>query len=1151
MLLDSRTVELTRRFYEWELRGRGWARYQHPVALEPPFAPFPGHLHEATRPLDDSRRQTWLSSFVEKLLGASTEPMQTGAALESFPADENPGIPDEAEVAEFLIASPEDARIQRSGTLGWLTALSSTNHPIAFELLGGSRRVEVRLATARTEASHVLRQLQAAIPRSIAIEAPETLKERWNACSSGAFAVVEFGLAREFMVPLVCGARPIEEPLLPTIAALAEVGEGELGVFQILFEQTRHPWDRSLLRAVLTSSGKPFFADSPEVTAFAKEKVSSPLFAAVLRIGAWSERSDRALEIVRSVAAGLSQFGSSQSNELMPLPTNDLEELQIDLLERSTHRSGMLLSAEELVSFVQLPGSGVRVAELWRANERTKSAPAEVTSGAGCLLGTNLHRGQSIDVRLPVETKTKHVHVVGSSGTGKSTLLVQMILEDIQAGHGVGVLDPHGDLVNEVASRIPDTRLSDVVYFDPSDEKASIGWNILGADSELEKDLLASDLVGVFRRLSTSWGDQMTAVLANAVLVFLESPRGGTLEDLRRFLVEEKFRNEILATVTDSYSTSFWRTEFPLLIGRKPQAPILTRLDMFLRSKLIRRVVAVRNPRLDFKHVTDGGLVFLGKLAAGAIGEDNAALLGSLLVSKFHQVTLARQVQGITYRRPFFLYIDEFHHVATPSMATLFSGMRKYQLGLTVAHQDLFQLHQSVPEVERSLMANAYSRICFRLGEEDARQLSRGLDFFEAEDLMRLGVGEAICRVGARGADFNLRSERLTELDSEVARERRELIRELSNQRWGASESTEAAPLADLAQSLAESAKLPAPLQATRREPALHRQEESSKLKPVPETALRTLLDKLGLDYLEQCAIDPFLSVRERNKQLNLSAWRGDRLKDDLLTKGLVREVAINPGGRGERFKLLELTRGGRELLDAFKIAAPSGYGRGGLAHQWWVKRIAEWLEEQGVEATVEDDSSGERVDLSFSTRGRAIAIEVELCDGHALENAKKDLAAGYSSVVCLAENSIALERIRVTLEANLGDRRDFLLFGELRAFEEVITPLIFTHPPPLRPPNQNEERSRRSVSDRRRLVAQASISESPHYSTQPGALTTPAAADYLGLSPATLETMRTRGGGPVFAKLGARVVYKREDLDQWMENRRRSSTSDPGGRSI
>jgi hypothetical protein len=182
-----------------------------------------------------------------------------------------------------------------------------------------------------------------------------------------------------------------------------------------------------------------------------------------------------------------------------------------------------------------------------------------------------------------------------------------MMLEDIEAGCGVAVLDPHGDLVDEVAARVPEERLGDCVFFDPSDEETVVGWNILRAHSEPEREILASDLVGVFRRLSTSWGDQMTEVLGNAILAFLESPRGGTLVDLRRFPIDADFRKSILATVADPYVASFWDVEFPRLIGRRPEAPILTRLDMFLRSKLVRRVVTATDRPLDFRALTDEG----------------------------------------------------------------------------------------------------------------------------------------------------------------------------------------------------------------------------------------------------------------------------------------------------------------------------------------------------------------------------------------------------------------------------------------------------------------------------------------------------------------------------------------------------------------
>lgn len=191
--------------------------------------------------------------------------------------------------------------------------------------------------------------------------------------------------------------------------------------------------------------------------------------------------------------------------------------------------------------------------------------------------------------------------------------------------------------------------------------------------------------------------------------------------------------------MSDPYVAGFWREEFPLLKGH-PQGPILTRLDGFLRSRLIRRVV-VHEEGLDLRELIDGGGVLLAKLAQGAVGGDNAALLGSLLVSSIHRAALSPVDERPEERRSFFLYLDEFHEVATPSMASLFTGARKFRLAVTVAHQDLYQLHARVPDVERAVLGNAETRIVFRVGEEDSRTLARGFSTFTEDDLLSLKVG--------------------------------------------------------------------------------------------------------------------------------------------------------------------------------------------------------------------------------------------------------------------------------------------------------------------------------------------------------------------------------------------------------------------------
>lgn len=502
---------------------------------------------------------------------------------------------------------------------------------------------------------------------------------------------------------------------------------------------------------------------------------------------------------MRALGGALRQFSSPPSNELFPLSNDEYDEAdhEEDLLERRSHRSGMLLNSEELVSLVHLPSASVRSEKLTRERRKTKAAPAAACEHS-LVLGENRQAGKTTCVTLSPDQRSRHTYLIGATGTGKSHLLLNLIRQDIEHGEGVGVLDPHGDLIDRVLSYVPEARANDVVLLDPADEEYPVGFNVLAAHSALEKNLLASDLVAVFRRLSTSWGDQMNSVLANAILAFLESDQGGTLAELRRFLVEQDFRRRFLATVRDPEVVYYWEREFPLLSGR-PQAPILTRLDAFLRPRTIRAMVAQQENRLDLSRIMNERKIFLAKLAQGAIGEENAYLLGSLLVSKFHQLALSRQGLAEADRRPFYLYVDEFQHFVTPSMASILAGARKYGLGLTLAHQDLRQLESRDENVAAAVLANAGTRVCFRVGDGDARKLAQGFSFFGPEDLQNLGVGEAICRIERAEHDFNLTTPPLPAIDEALARERQERVVAHSRAAYGTPRQTVEAALRETA----------------------------------------------------------------------------------------------------------------------------------------------------------------------------------------------------------------------------------------------------------------------------------------------------------------------------------------------------------------
>jgi len=357
--------------------------------------------------------------------------------------------------------------------------------------------------------------------------------------------------------------------------------------------------------------------------------------------------------------------------------------------------------------------------------------------------------------------RLRHTHIIGSTGVGKSTLIANMIIEDMNSGNGCALFDPHGDIVEDILLRIPEHRKKDVIVIDPSDNEYSIGFNLLSATTESEKIVLSSDLVSSFKRHATAWGDNMSAVLSNAINTFLESDKGGTLIELKRFLLEDAFRKEFLLSVEDPSIHYYWNNEYYMV--KKGIAPLLTRIDTFLRPKLIRYML-VQNEGVDFAECIKKKKIVLLKLSQGLIGEENSFLLGSLFLSKFNQAAQGRQALAKSQRHPYYIYLDEFQNFITPSITSILSGARKYGLGLVLAHQELAQIDDS--KVLNSVISNPYIRMCFRLGDSDAKRLESGFSGFEQSDLQSLEIGKAIMRVGSSNNDFNITTSLLSQVSS-------------------------------------------------------------------------------------------------------------------------------------------------------------------------------------------------------------------------------------------------------------------------------------------------------------------------------------------------------------------------------------------------
>jgi len=965
------------------VRGRGWLLWDYPVHLEPPFQPFLAHGAPRSSVRDDGRRP----GFFESVVGRFRKPAPKAPDEVIPPGVIIPGmweapLPEEDgayEVpTELHIGLPRDFTPKRESADQILLALSAARDTVAYEIVGGPDAIKVRLVARPPDQGFVRQQYEAYFPEIALVETPEGLPSWWAGSAGDQVAIVDFGLSQEFTRPL----RPIAgfevDPLISVVGALNGVEEGELACLQILFRAVRNPWSGSILRAVTDNEGGAFFRDAPEMLSLARQKVARPLYAVVIRLAAKSASRQRAWDLVRSMSAGFGRLCDPPSNELIPLTNDEYSDAQHvdDLLRRRSHRSGMILNGDELVSLVHLPSASVRSERLSRDAKKSKAAPA-LAQGNELVIGENAHKGRVVEVSLSASQRLRHTYIIGASGTGKSTLLLSMIVQDIEHGHGVGVLDPHGDLIDEIIKRIPDERVNDVVLLDPSDEDYPVGFNILSAHSELEKTLLSSDLVAVFRRLSTSWGDQMNSVLANAILAFLESDVGGTLLDLRRFLVDPIFRRQFLRTVKDPEVVFYFEKEFEMLGGR-PQAPVLTRLDTFLRPKPIRYMVAQKKTSLDFRKIMDERKIFLARLSQGAIGEENAYLLGSFLVSKFHQVALSRQEIGEEHRHDFFLTVDEFHNFLAPSLAQILSGARKFHMGLVLAHQDLLQLWRIDPGIGSATITNPCTRICFRVGDMDTKRLEGGFATFNAADLQTLGTGEAIARVERSDYDFNLTTKDVAPVEAGLAESRRRRV-------IAQSRATYARPRAEIeAEITAYWASIREGEQAAPSGPAKGKPPAPPTVPPVASAPSSKPA------AASTSPPSPASSPQEPTPKLTAPSPPGTAAKTP-----------------SERPKAPEPTP-----------------GRGGREHKYLQNLVKRLAEDRGFRATIEQSILGGAgsVDVSLEKDEQKIACEISVTTTNEQElgNIQKCLAAGYTTVVAIAGEAKVLRKLQAAAEAAL-----------------------------------------------------------------------------------------------------------------------------------
>lgn len=416
--------------------------------------------------------------------------------------------------------------------------------------------------------------------------------------------------------------------------------------------------------------------------------------------------------------------------------------------------------------------------------------PGRLIHGAAAGLGgmtmhNQLHIGMrqawggEVPFDFEVSDSRYHTYVIGKTGSGKTTLLRNLILQLIQQGHGVGLIDPHGDLAEELLDHIPPARAEETVYFYPGDRDFPIGLNLLTQTKPEDRQLVASSIVSAFKSLwHESWGPRLEFILHNAVAALAHCPNTSLL-GLNRLLTDSIYRQWVVHQISDPFLKEFWENEFESWeprFRREAIAPIQNKVGQLLLSPIIRNIIGQVRSKVSIPFVMDEGRIFIANLAKGEIGNDKANLLGSLLVTQFQLAAMARSRQPEHERRDFYLFVDEFQNFATESFTAILAEARKYRLNLTLSHQYIAQLS---PTVRDAVFGNVGTLIAFRVGFDDAEHLHGEFgEEFQPRQFVDLPRYETLIRnQSANGALHFQRARLLPPIETYLGRRHRLLAR--------------------------------------------------------------------------------------------------------------------------------------------------------------------------------------------------------------------------------------------------------------------------------------------------------------------------------------------------------------------------------------
>ena len=540
------------------------------------------------------------------------------------------------------------------------------------------------------------------------------------------------------------------DPLSALTSTLAKLKEGEGLAIQMLVAPTDSKWQKtgkSYVSGVKKGEADPekakFKVDAQTLEAI-ESKCNKPGFITSLRIISVAPTSEEAKSNLDNIKTALSQFNSPW-NRLKGKKIRFKKSFMMDFIYRYQPifwwKQETVLNSDELAGIFHFPNKMVETPGIsWLRSKQASASSLLPTEGL--FLGTNRYRGENKDIFLKEKDRNRHIYIIGKTGTGKTELLKRMIIQDIEAGKGLCLIDPH-DAVEQILERIPPERAEDVIYFDPSNLERPMGINLMEVNTEDEKHFVTNSIINLMYKLYDPYktgivGPRFEHAIRNAMLTVMSEP-GNTFIEVVRCLTDSKYVQELLPKVKDPVVRRYWTDQIAQTSDFHKSETldyIVSKFGRFVTNTMIRNIIGQSKSSFNFREVMDQGKILLISLAKGKIGEENSSFLGLIMVPRILMAAMSRQDVPEEERRDFYLYVDEFQNFATPDFAQILSEARKYHLNLTVANQFVGQMEE---EVKNAVFGNVGTIASFRVGVSDANYLTREFQpVFNEEDLLNV-----------------------------------------------------------------------------------------------------------------------------------------------------------------------------------------------------------------------------------------------------------------------------------------------------------------------------------------------------------------------------------------------------------------------------